>query len=104
RDTSAATQQSLRDKGAQIVFVNAAQRLITAYVAADRLTALGGVSSVIGAAEVLRPMTSGASAVAARAASASIQPMLCGSVHTEGDTQLKADVARTHWGVDGTGV
>ena len=83
-----AAVDSLRAAGARVLDASRRFQTVTVAVRPGRLRALGGVEGVEGATPVPTPVTYGT----------------CGSVDSEGDTQLAAAEARTDFGVDGGGV
>ena len=89
-DVSESTQQELRSAGAEITHVSEQYLTVTAYVDISHLTALEGLQGVSGVREVLRPQTS------------STCPQ--GISVSEGDTQLNAALARSNYGLSGSGV
>lgn len=98
--TSAATRKALEAAGARIVNVSAKYHTFTAAVPAanlQRIAAVGGVQAVT---DILTPMTSswGAGISAVR----STCPQ--GTAVSEGDVQLRANVARSTYHVNGHGV
>ena len=88
--TSAATVSALSAAGAHVTFVSAANRTITAAVRPVDLVKVGGVAGVQYVSQILTPMTSATCP--------------SGSIVSEGDSILNAATARSHFGVDGTGV
>ncbi|HEX4490277.1 MAG TPA: S8 family serine peptidase [Acidimicrobiia bacterium] len=98
-DTSAATIARLRRVGA-VVNVAKRWRTTTLAIAPTRLTALARITGVQSAMESLAPVTNSVAANPTPAAAAS---GACGSVHSEADAQLRANVARNHDFVDGSG-
>jgi hypothetical protein len=84
REVSATSLQALRDAGVQVTHVAEAYRTVTAYVHPGSLGALATLGDVENAQEALAPSVS--------------------KVVSEGDTQLRADVARSTWSLDGSGV
>src|SRR5579859_359155 len=108
--TSAASLDSLRQAGAQVVDVSPRYSVVTALVAAADLAKVGQVADVSYAMEEYTPIhgsdspqqNSAAAGPARLQAPASTCPV--GVAVTEGDAQLKADQARTTYGVNGSGV
>jgi hypothetical protein len=87
----AGASEAIENAGATIVNASARYGVITVAVAPSRLQALGKLSVVKSAQEVLAPVLA-----------ASTCPS--GAVVSEGDTQLAAASARSTYGVDGSGV
>ncbi len=99
--TSAATRKALEAAGARIVNVSAKYRTFTAAVPAanlQRISAVGGVQAVT---DILTPMTSswGGGGISALRSTC---PQ--GVKVSEGDVQLRANLARSAYGVNGAGV
>jgi hypothetical protein len=90
---------AVRAAGATVLGVHQRYRTITAAVDPGRLRALGDVKGVASVTEELTPITAGTGddPAAGRAAPCS------GGATSEGDVQLRADVARRLFGVDGRG-
>jgi subtilisin family serine protease len=78
----------LRAAGARVLAGSRRYQTVTVAVRPGRMRALDRVAGVQGATPVPTPFTYGT----------------CGSVNSEGDTQLAAAEARTDFGVDGNGV
>ncbi|HYU60172.1 MAG TPA: S8 family serine peptidase [Solirubrobacterales bacterium] len=91
--------QAARLAGAEILDVSPRYDTISALVAPESLRDLAQVSGVESVTEVLAPITSQAGRSDPETAAAE-----CGSVNSEGDTQLKAVQARSQLGVDGSGI
>src|SRR5262249_27329889 len=98
----------LKAHGADILSVSPQYRTVTLAIEISRIVDLSNLSSVEYVAPVIRPMTARdrdealngvALAPVARPANTT-----CGSVISEGDTQLGAESARTQFSVDGSGV
>ncbi len=102
-DPSDATQQALAAAGATITNIDAGTRVITATVAPESLVAVASVAGVEAVHEELEPAV-GSAARSTAAASGAKTNVVCSPVISEGVAQLKADVARTDFSVDGTGV
>jgi hypothetical protein len=100
---STATQQALTAAGATITNVDAGTNVITATVPAESLEAVGSVAGVQSVHEQLEPMV-GSQGRAALAAADGTTSATCAPITSEGVTQLKADIARSTYSVDGTGV
>ena len=100
--TGAATIAGLRDAGAEIAFVS--HRYRTVDLAADPadLEAIGAAGGVEYVSELLQPLDNEAGAIETEALR--LRRDFCGSVNSEGDTQLRAATARSTYGVDGSGV
>jgi subtilisin family serine protease len=88
---AAAAVGDLRAAGAKILNVSPRYQTVTVALKPGQLTGLNGIPRVAGASEVLTPITSSSTCPAGVAVS-------------EGDTQLRADEARSTFGVDGAGV
>jgi hypothetical protein len=88
--TDPATLSALSAAGARVTFVSAANHTVTAAVKPVDLVKVGSVAGVQYVAPIYTPMT------------AATCPS--GSIVSEGDTQLNTATARTHYGIDGTGV
>ncbi len=99
---------ALRAAGADIVHVSESLRIVTAAVRERDLRAVAAVDAIESVEEVVEPETSGLAPVPAQPASGSIpntiNPCEPGFVISEGDAQLRADVARAQFDIDGTGV
>ena len=89
-DTSEENTGALEKSGASITHVDSRYRIVTAYVSLAHLQGLAGLSFVENITEVTRPMIN--------------QAGCPGAVTSEGDGQLRADVARSTNSVDGSGV
>jgi hypothetical protein len=89
-DVSEARIAELRNRGARIVHVSERYKVVTALVDPAYLHSIGSHAPVRHMREVIKP---------ARRATCPT-----GSIVTEGYTQLKADLARANYGVDGSGV
>lgn len=104
-DFSQAGLQALRDTGAIISGVSERYGIISVFVNASDLNALASIAAVQNVHEVLAPMTAGnISPMASQ--SESLVPLACpqGNAVSEGDVQLRANLARTTHSVDGSGV
>jgi hypothetical protein len=88
-DTTEGVLDRLRGAGAVIVYVENSVKVVTAEVAPDRFTAIAAIPEVISVAEVLEPAYS------------AVCPT---GIVSEGNSQLKAGLAKTNFGVDGSGV
>ena len=88
--TDPATLSALSAAGARVTFVSAASHTVTAAVKPVDLVKVGSVAGVQYVSQIYTPMT------------AATCPS--GSIVSEGNTQLNAATARTHYGIDGTGV
>jgi len=88
--TDPATLSALSAAGARVTFVSAASHTVTAAVKPVDLVKVGSVAGVQYVSQIYTLMT------------AATCPS--GSIVSEGDTQLNAATARTHYGIDGTGV
>jgi hypothetical protein len=86
-----AAVDDLRATGARIVNVSPRYQTVTVAAKPSDLRALSGIPQVVGASEVLTPITSAFACPAGVAVS-------------EGDPQLRAEEARSVFGVDGTSV
>lgn len=98
---------SLAESGATIIHIAGDYNTVTAYVDPTHLQALTAVPAVINVGEEVTPRTSGRAwqEVAALPAFGPDDSTSCpGSIISEGDTQLKANTARSTYGVDGSGV
>jgi hypothetical protein len=89
---------AVREAGAQVLGVSSRYRTITAAVSADDLRALGDVDGVASVTEELTPMISSAGAGPVNRAA-----QCFGDATSEGDAQLRAELARRSYGVDGRG-
>jgi hypothetical protein len=108
-DVSATNLQALTDAGAKIVHTAEAYRTVTAYISFDRLVSVTSVAAVESVHEELTPQIAGVTfrnQDTERAELSISQAQAdCGPATTsEGDIQLKADLARITYGLDGTGV
>jgi hypothetical protein len=103
--TDAATLSALSAAGAQVTFVSAANRTVTAAVKPVDLVKVGSVRGVQYVSQIYTPMVAGTSRASGRtsAAAPGALPAACTPIISEGDTMLKADMARSHYGIDGTG-
>ena len=102
-DISDTTLAALRAGGAEIVHVAPAYRTVTAFVQPNQLMALAALSAVENIHEELQPRV-GHSEQTTRS-SRPIAQIDCPSATTsEGDTQLKADAARSAFDIDGSGI
>src|SRR5439155_4742333 len=90
RSGAAQRVDALRAAGARVEFVSTKYQRVTAYVAPSALRSVGAVDGVQAVMEDLQPET------------ASTCPQ--GVKVSEGDTQLKADLARTNNAITGSGV
>jgi len=88
---AAAGVDELRTAGAAVVDVSRRYQTVTAAVLPGEMVALGGIPGVVAVTEVLEPI-----------AAASTCPS--GAIVSEGDVQLRAQEARSSFGVDGSGV
>jgi hypothetical protein len=108
--TSAASLDSLRRAGAQVVDVSPRYGVVTALVAAADLAKVGQLADVSYAMEEYTPIhgsdPSQTEAPAAGPARVQAPSSTCpvGLALSEGDAQLKADQARTTFGINGSGV
>lgn len=102
-DVGATSVDRLRSAGAQIVGVSGSLRTVTASVRPADLPALGAAIGVQSVQEVLRPMVNRQPTDLARAAAPAARAAPCNPLISEGLGQLRADVARNHFSVDGTG-
>jgi hypothetical protein len=89
-DLSTANIQELRNRGARIVHVSDRYKVVTALVDPVDFSAVGEHGSVKNLREVLKP--------------AKMATCPSGAIVSEGNTQLKAALARSNYGVDGSGV
>ncbi len=83
-----ASMHRLRSAGARVLDASRRYQTVTVAARPGKLSALSAVDGVDGVDPVPTPFTSGT----------------CGSVDSEGDTQLAAAEARADFGVDGSGV
>lgn len=97
------TRARLAAAGATVVGTHPEYRTVTALVALEALESVAAAPGVEHVSEVLEPMV-GRDDDRSGARDDATTSTPCGSVTSEGDTQLKADQARTTFGVDGTGV
>lgn len=110
-DLSAAKLQALRDAGGQIVNIADRYQTVTVLVDAANLTTIANIAAVQSVMEELTP-ESGRDASAAnigtygRRTGPNVPAYTCpwGNNVSEGDTQLNAALARSTYGIDGTGV
>ena len=89
-DISGDQIQALQDGGAQIVHVSDRYKVTTALVDPAYISSIASLTTVLSIQEVLSPQTS------------STCPN--GTAVSEGDIQLNAALARSNYGIDGTGV
>ena len=89
-ETSDSNLQALTGAGADITHVSDAYRTVTAYVAPSKLKDVSSLAFVQNISEATKPFKA--------------QISCSGATTSEGDSQLKADDARTKYGVDGSGV
>ena len=105
--TDSATLSALSAAGAHVTFVSAANHTVTAAVKPVDLVKVGSVAGVQYVAQIYTPMVARTSLSGGRpGAKPASTTATCpsGSVVSEGDAILNAATARTHFGVDGTGV
>lgn len=106
RDTSASTLSAISGAGARIVHVSNGYRMVAVEIRPEALKALAGLDEVEAVMEEFAPAHSGSldglSAQGGALAPSCENPG--GSVVSEGDIQLRADLARTIYGVDGSGL
>lgn len=104
-DVTPANLQALANGGAQITYVSAQYRVATAFVAAADLSGLTQLETVENIQEELAPQVAavspGSPATALKNPTATCPS---GAIVSEGDHQLRADLARSTYTVDGTGV
>ena len=98
---------ALRDAGAEIVHVSESLRTVTAAVPERNLRAVGEIEEVEWVEEVIQPEAGGL----APASGSSNPPFAANAINTcqtgvvsEGNAQLRADVAKTQFDIDGAGV
>lgn len=91
-----AAAAAIRDAGAEVIDVNARYGVITAAVRPAELSALGHLSRVSAATEVVTPIVAGVPQAS--------DPPCFGADTTEGDVQLRAAQARAEFGLDGSSV
>src|SRR5205823_11304503 len=96
-DSSPAFQQALVDHGAQIVNVSDRYAIITAYVDLSQLKALESLSAVQNMQESIAPLVG-------HAGSSPLSTCPQGTAVSEGDSQLRAALARTTYSLNGAGV
>lgn len=106
-----ASVAALRDAGARVVHVANEYNTVTAYVAPERLTDVAAISNVQNIREELTPLVAGHDRAALSNGVGAIFPQrpvaqagCATAITSEGDTQLKANQARTTYGVNGAGV
>ncbi len=85
---------AIRRAGGDVRLVSRRYGTVVAAVAAQDLRAVAAVGRVRSVAEELSPMVGGAGRA----------PACNGAATTEGDAQLRADVARTSYNLDGSGI
>jgi hypothetical protein len=100
--TSAATRQALEAAGARIVNISAKYHTFTASVPVAALQRIAGIAGVQAVTDVLTPMTASWGSGAGISAINSTCPQ--GVKVSEGDVQLRANLARSAYGVNGAGV
>ncbi|MBV8713248.1 MAG: PKD domain-containing protein, partial [Solirubrobacterales bacterium] len=96
--------QTFRDAGARIVTVNARYGMVTVAVAPADLQRVTAIPAVRSVQPQLQPLTAAQPAPVGQL-NFSADPLACpwGSVRSEGDAQLQADLARGTFGLDGSG-
>lgn len=92
---------ALARTGVAIVNVAAAYRTVTAWAAASQFAAVAALPSVENVEEEMRPFTSAGPPTARLDGHATAG---CGQAVSEGDSQLRADLARSVFSLDGSGV
>jgi hypothetical protein len=103
-DTSDATLAVIERAGAEVLSVSAEHRTVTAAVPLGRLRHLAELDGVEYVEEILTPLTSGLTSAAGLASPSRAAGGVCAPIISEADTQLRAALARSTHGVDGTGV
>ena len=95
--------QAISDAGAEISHVSTEYRMVTASVAAADLNAIAALPFVENVGEVLNPVINGHLEASTQD---STDDTTCpwGSATSEGDSQLKAALARSTYSLDGSGV
>jgi hypothetical protein len=103
KDVGDAAQQALSKIGVTIVHVSPTYQTVTVYADIASFEAIAALPSVLSVQEELQPLVSGDGLPAAPSATTTIT---CpwGAARSEGDTQLKANLARSTYGLDGSGV
>ncbi|MBI5879216.1 MAG: S8 family serine peptidase [Chloroflexi bacterium] len=100
-DLSPAYQQALRAAGADITHISERYATIAAYLDPARLTEIEALAATQSVQEALAPIV-GHAGYASPAGPASTCPQ--GTAVSEGDTQLRAALARSNYSLTGTGV
>ena len=95
---------ALEDAGAQILLVSPEYEVVTVAAAIEDLREIGEVDGVTSVLEEQTPMIAGASGSAASEEPTTRAPACTGARTSEGDVQLRADLARSAHGLDGSGV
>ena len=103
-DLSALNLQALRTAGAAITHVSDRYKVVTALVNATDLTNIANLPSVKSVQEELAPQRG--STLPSQLQGTSNAPAACpaGAAVSAGDTQLRANLARSTFGIDGSGV
>jgi hypothetical protein len=103
--TDAGTVSGLTAAGAKVKFVSAANHNVTASVRPADLVRVGNVEGVQYVSQIYTPITARQSRPAGRtSAGPTAADLTCNPIVSEGDTMLNAAIARSRFGVDGTGV
>jgi hypothetical protein len=101
KGTDPASVGRLSEAGAKVLDVSDSLHSVTASVRTMHLDSLAKAAGVLNIREALAPLTSAAGATAS--ASPTATPS-CTPIVSEGDVQLKAALARSHYSVDGSGI
>lgn len=103
-DTGPTTLDGLRIAGASVISVSPSVPVVTAEVPAAALHAVAASRGVIRVDEVLTPEVGGTGLTGEGQSGAATSAACATGTVSEGDTQLRAALARSTYGVDGTGV
>ena len=98
---------ALRNAGAEIIDVSERYGMISAYMDAANLSALENIAAVQSVQEALAPITAGGGISPLPGKTDALAPAsTCpqGTAVSEGDVQLRANLARSTYTLDGTGV
>jgi hypothetical protein len=95
-------RSAVRGAGAKVLNASDSYGILTLAVLPSALERLDSLSEVISVTEALAPEVSGVMSAGGTEIRGSAQA--CSPIVSEGDRQLNADLARSQYGVDGTGV
>jgi hypothetical protein len=95
-------QSAVHGAGAKVLNASDSYGVLTLAVPPSALERLVSLREVIGVTEALAPDVSGATSAGGIEKRGTVQA--CSPIVSEGDRQLNADLARSQFGVDGTGV